>query len=208
MKRTIVTTSICSHCNKESETTLHVLWYYEKITSVWRRAFGVLNFVFYSLTSFADLLDLVSTSNFSPDLFVRICWFISQKRNKAQVHEPILPLAYIPATTRDNLREFQRLQLKPHDTSRPMREVWKPPNTNTRKTDFDGAMFEELNIIMPPSVVILETITARRVVHLIHELGLHSDKGVLVCSMTQGSRLSLWTHQLPISKRRSKATTP
>ena len=197
MKRTIVTTSIYSHCNKEPKTTLHVLWYCEKITSVWQLAFGILNSVFYSLTSFANLLDLVSSSNFNPDLFTMICWFIWQKRNKARAHEPVLPLANIPATTRDNHREFQRLQLKPHDTSRPKQEVWKPPNTNTWKTNFDGAMFEDLNeagigvvvrnskgevmaafsekIILPPSVVILETITTRRAIHLIHELGLPSS---------------------------------
>jgi len=183
MKRTIVTTSICSHYNKELETTLHALWYCEKITPVWQQAFGVLNSIFYSLTFFVDLLDLVSSSHLNPNLFAMICWLIWQRRNKTQVREPVLPLANIAATTRDNLREFQSLQLKPHDTSRPRRKVWKPPDTNTCKTNFDKTMFKDLNkagigvvvqnsqgevmaamsekIIMPPSVVILETIAAR-----------------------------------------------
>lgn len=61
--------------------------------------------------------------------------------------------------------------------------MWTLPDTNTCKTNFDRAMFEDLNkagigvvvrnsqgevmaamserIIMPPSVVILETIEAR-----------------------------------------------
>ena len=139
-------------------------------------------FYFYSLTFFVDLLDLVSSSHLNPNLFAMICWLIWKRRNKTRVREPVLPLANI-AATRDNLREFQSLQLKPHDTSRPRCKVWKLPDTDTCKTNFDRAMFEDLNkagigvvvrnsqgevmaamserIIMPPSVVILETIEAR-----------------------------------------------
>ncbi|KAL0015448.1 hypothetical protein SO802_002517 [Lithocarpus litseifolius] len=136
-------------------------------------------------------------SRLSPDLFAIICWLNCQRRNKTRVWEPILPLTNIAATARDNLREFQSLQHKPHDTPRPRRKVWKPPDTNTCKTNFDRTMFEDLNkagigvvvrnskgevmaamsekIIMPPSVFILETIAIRRAVHLIHELFLPSS---------------------------------
>ena len=73
--------------------------------------------------------------------------------------------------------------------------IWKPPNTGTLKTNFDEAIFEDLGaagigvvvhnssgkvlvalseiIPMPSSIVVLETIAARRAVQFLQELDLH-----------------------------------
>ena len=70
-----------------------------------------------SITSFADLLGLVSSSNISLGLFVMICWAIWQRRNKSRANKPFVPLQKIPTSALIHLQEFQRLRLKPHDKS-------------------------------------------------------------------------------------------
>ena len=79
----------------------------------------------------------------------------------------------------------------------PKNPVWKPPDPRQVKTNFDGAIFEDLleagirviirnskgevlaalskRIPTPSSVVILESFAARRAVQFIHEIGLRSS---------------------------------
>ena len=79
----------------------------------------------------------------------------------------------------------------------PKNPVWKPPDPRQVKTNFDGAIFEDLQeagigviirnskgevlaalskrIPTPSSVVILESFAARRAVQFIHEIGLRSS---------------------------------
>lgn len=75
--------------------------------------------------------------------------------------------------------------------------MWKPPDSGQVKTNFDSAMFRDLQaagigvvvhnsegevlaalsegIPMPSSVVILESLGARRAVQFIHEIGLRNS---------------------------------
>ena len=82
-------------------------------------------------------------------------------------------------------------------TQQPKKPVWKPPSPRQVKTNFDGAIFEDLQeagigviirnskgevlaalskrIPTPSSAVILESFAARRAVQFIHEIGLRSS---------------------------------
>ena len=90
---------------------------------------------------------------------------------------------------------FQQLRVKCQTKPRPSKVVWKPPDSGKWKTNFDGAMFEDLNVAgirvvvcnsqwevlatlfeiipMPSSMVKLETLTTRRAVHFCRHLILY-----------------------------------
>ena len=77
----------------------------------------------------------------------------------------------------------------------PRRPRWKPPDQGYVKTNFDGAIFEDLHvagicvviqndqgevlvalaekILIPESMLTLEILAARRTIQFAHELGIH-----------------------------------
>ena len=79
----------------------------------------------------------------------------------------------------------------------PCKLRWKPPNQGGVKTNFDGAIFEDINaaslgvviqndrgkilaamaekVPIPDSVLTLETLAARRAVQFVHEVGISSS---------------------------------
>lgn len=95
----------------------------------------------------------------------------------------------MPLTFYRNFRE--------HIQPFPTRPSWKPPDPYELKTNFDGAIFDDLSaagmgvvvrnsqgeilaalsgkIPIPSSVLMVETLAARRAVLFIHELGMHSS---------------------------------
>ena len=95
------------------------------------------------------------------------------------------------------LQEFQDQHGKSVNKQPPKQSVWRPPDPSTLKTNFVGAVFEELGaadikvvvrnssgeimaalseiIPLPSSIVVLETIAARRAVKFLQELDLHSS---------------------------------
>ena len=92
-----------------------------------------------------------------------------------------------------HLRDFQQFYAKPESKKLPRKVIWKPPDASLLKTNFDGAVFEDLgsvgtgavvrdssgevlaalseSIPLPSSIVALETIAARRAVLFVRELG-------------------------------------
>ena len=74
LKRKVVSSSLCSLCQSETESILHALWNCEKIKSVWTWVFRDLPFEFFGLQNFADLLKCFNHSSFSSELFAMICW--------------------------------------------------------------------------------------------------------------------------------------
>ena len=92
-----------------------------------------------------------------------------------------------------HLADFQQFCAKPKSKKLPRKVIWKPPDASLLKTNFDGAVFEDLGVVgtgavvrdssgevlaalsesipLPSSIVALETIAARRAVLFVRELG-------------------------------------
>lgn len=111
-----------------------------------------------------------------------------------------MPIEKIPAIAHNHIQECQRLRYAFQVKAWPRQAVWRPPNPSTLKTNFVCAMFEDLNeasievvvrnskdseikimvalcgkFPMTSSMVLLETIAARRAVHFTHEIGIPSS---------------------------------
>ena len=130
-------------------------------------------------------------------MFITICWFIWNQRNKIRVKDIVAPLEKTSDLAQQYLMEFQQLRSKPVTKKLPKKVIWKPPDAGLLKTNFDGAVFEDLGaagigivvhnssgevlatlseiIPLPSSIVALEIIAARRIVLFLHELDLHGS---------------------------------
>ena len=108
-----------------------------------------------------------------------------------------MPLDKLSDLAQQYLQEFQQLHGRSVIKQPPKQIIWKPPDLSTLKTNFDGAVFEDLDatgvgfvvrnssgevlaalseiIPLPSSIVILETIAARRAVTFLQELSLGSS---------------------------------
>ena len=143
--------------------------------------------------SFLDVLQKVRTKPALLPLFATTAWTIWFQRNKACLMDQPMPLHHIVEYARNYLGEFKSLD-GPHPPRRratPPR--WSPPVAGMVKINFDGAWFRESDmaglgvvirngdglvlaalseqIVKPPSVEILELLTARRAVTFAAESG-------------------------------------
>ena len=126
-----------------------------------------------------------------------MCQSIWCRRNKCRVNEVVAPLAKISDLANQHLQEFQQQQGKPSMKQTPKKTIWKPPDPSTFKTNFYGAVFEDLGAAsigavvcnsvgefkaalfeitpLPSLIVALETLATRRVVHFVQELDLQGS---------------------------------
>ena len=77
-------------------------------------------------------------------MFITICWFIWNQRNKIRVKDIVAPLEKTSDLAQQYLMEFQQLRSKPVTKKLPKKVIWKPPDAGLLKTNFDGAAFEDL----------------------------------------------------------------
>ena len=108
-----------------------------------------------------------------------------------------MPLDKLSDLAQQYLQEFQQLHGRPVIRQPPKQTIWKPPDVSTLKTNFDSAVFEELDAVgigvivlnssgevlaalfeiipLPSSIVVLETIAAQRAVTFLQEPSLGSS---------------------------------
>ena len=96
-----------------------------------------------SFLSFSELLALVFYHQRNPVLFAFNIWTIWHQRNQVRTQQNHRPLNQISQWAHDSFVEFQALKIAPLP-SRPVRRAqWKPPDKETFKINFDGAIFAE-----------------------------------------------------------------
>ncbi|KAL0011696.1 hypothetical protein SO802_006804 [Lithocarpus litseifolius] len=163
------------------------------IKDVWDSRFASLPSQFFGAHNYADLLNLFLSSNFDTELFAMTSWELWTRRNKVRVGEMAKLINRVVEEARKQLQEFLRSRPNPKKKMRKTKTVWKPPDLCSVKINYDGAMFEDINAVgigvvaqndrgevfaamteripIPDSVLVLETLAARRAVQFAHEVG-------------------------------------
>ena len=190
-RRRVVLSNSCTSCNREPETVIHALWGCEKVKGAQGTNFNELQSARNPF--FFNLFWLVLQNPRGAEGFIMICQFIWNQRNKIKVNEAVASLEKIPELAQKHLADFQQFCAKPESKKLPKKVIWKPPDAGLSKTNFDGAIFEDLGaagigavvrnssgevlatlseiIPLPSSIVALEAIAARRAVLFVRELG-------------------------------------
>ena len=129
VQKTIVSYPLCASCLQVPEDVLHALWCCTNLKKVWSSDFHELVAANHQFCSFADLFGMLIKNQCKLDRFATTCWMIWNRRNKVRVHQPVLPLDRISASTREYLSEFLKLCPKAAKQVRPVKKVWKPLTT-------------------------------------------------------------------------------
>ena len=136
-RRRVVLSNSCTSCNREPEIVIHALWGCEKVK-------GAQGTNFNELRSTRNLFWLVMQNPCGAEGFIMICQFIWNRCNKIRVNEAVASLEKIPELAQKHLADFQQFYAKPESKKLPKKVIWKPPDAGLLKTNFDGAIFEDL----------------------------------------------------------------
>ena len=194
VKRKFLEEDVCQVCNKESETISHALWECEVLQEVWSTKFGWVDRGQARHGSFCDLVAWIQGKHQLIDLFATTAWFIWCRRNKVCLNEPAIPLNKIADEALHYLRTYRNGHSKEKRKTPRGKIKWSPPPSGMFKTNFDGAIFEELGeagigvvirnfagevmaslsekIPLPATVEAVEMLAARRAVKFVQEVGL------------------------------------
>ena len=192
-RRKVVLSNSCTSCNREPKSVIHALWGCEKVKVAWGTNFDELRIATNQALSFVDLFRLVLQNPRGAKGFIMVCWFIWNRRNKIRLNEAVAPLEKTSDLAQKYLVDFQQQWAKSTSKKLSRKVIWKPPDTGLLKTNFDGPVFEDLGAVgigimvrnsssevlaalfeiipLPSSIVVLETIAARRAILFTRELG-------------------------------------
>ena len=95
VRRHILTDAMCPECKVQPKDTLHALWFCSILQDVWKVSFSKLMTETGFNSSFLEVLERASTDKSSLKLFAMTISEIWQRRNKARVGEPIVPVCQI-----------------------------------------------------------------------------------------------------------------
>lgn len=95
--------------------------------------------------SVVKLVELVQENKLNLELFAMTCWTSWNCQNKVRLNELRLPLDRIVDHAFNILQVFQRAHPALPKPVRPTRPSWKPPDPHELKTNFDGAIFDDLS---------------------------------------------------------------
>ena len=164
--------------------------------------------------TFIDLLGTVFTKNREPAFFAMVLWALWNRRNNLRLGKKVEPLTHLLQQAKQRLGDFQH-----HNTARvePVGHPptsWQPPGPFQYKVNVDEALFEADNtaglgvvirnehgqvmaslsehIFLPPTVLEVEALAARRGLELAIEMGfrnivLESDSQILIIALREGS---------------------
>ncbi|KAL0012764.1 hypothetical protein SO802_007872 [Lithocarpus litseifolius] len=143
-----------------------------------------------------DLWEMLGQKPDSKELFAVSAWLLWTRRNKARLKQPIIPLQQVSSEAKQYLSEFRKYNGMTKKQKKSRIEKWSPPETNSLKTNFDGAFLantgaagigvvirnslgqvkDALSKKIPAlaSVTVLEMLAARRAAAFTRELGIES----------------------------------
>ena len=147
-----------------------------------------------SCSSFLEVLERATANKLSLDLFAMTLVEIWQRRNRARMGEPTVPVCKVAPKATSALQEFQQLRPIHAVIPRTARAVkWRPPSAPCVKANFDSAIFSqdglagtdviiqnEQELVMatlsqqipsPASVEMVEVLAARQALVFAKELG-------------------------------------
>ena len=96
-----------------------------------------------SFSSFSELMAWVFDHQRNPVLFAFITWSIWHQRNQVRLQQNHRPLNQISQWALDSFVEFKALTTATLSSRLVRRARWKPPEKETFKINFDGAIFAE-----------------------------------------------------------------
>ena len=144
VRRHILTDAMCPECKVQPKDTLHALWFCSILQDMWKVSFSKLMTETGFNSSFLEVLERALTDKSSLKLFAMTISEIWQRRNKARVGEPIVPVCQIASKAYGALREFQQLHPTHTVIPRTARAVkWRPFIAPCVKENFDNAIFSQ-----------------------------------------------------------------
>ncbi|KAK9998084.1 hypothetical protein SO802_017687 [Lithocarpus litseifolius] len=187
----------CGSCSPAPENVVHALWGCEKIKHIWSQDFGWVDRTAAVDFSFKDLVEEIREKLQTFALFAITAWAIWHHRNTTQLQEYSMPLDRIATYAKDYIRNLKSLEYSHPWTQSRVSKKWNPPPLNSYKTNFDGAMFNELSeagigvvirnckgeimvalsekIQKPQSVVVLKMLAARKAALFARECGIQQS---------------------------------
>ncbi|KAL0015374.1 hypothetical protein SO802_002443 [Lithocarpus litseifolius] len=164
--------------------------------------------------SVMDLMCRVRNEGKSVEQFSVLAWFIWCRKNKSHFKEPCLSPEKLFEAAAKALAEFQVKKAESLPKQNPAIQKWHPPQTDTYKINYDGAVFTKSNeagigvvvrnekgevmaslaekIGMPVGgVEVIEAMAARKAILLAVELGFHQciiegDSEIVFKALTEG----------------------
>ncbi|XP_030941423.1 uncharacterized protein LOC115966310 [Quercus lobata] len=144
VRRRVLTDALCPECKVQPEDTQHALWSCPILQDVWKVNFGKLVANTSSSSSFLEVLERATADKPSLDFFAMTLAEIWQRRNRAHVGEPTVPVCQVAPKATSALQEFQQLCPIHPVIPRTARAVkWRPPFAPCVKANFDGAIFSQ-----------------------------------------------------------------
>lgn len=136
---------MCHLHSAETEDVFHALWGCEKLQSIWATNFGWVDRSRVQSSSFLEVVNLIHENPQLVPLFAVTAWSIWYHQNKTRLQEHSLPLDRISAFAKEYIRDFKNMGSPLHRSRHVTDKKWRPPITGNIKTNYDGAIFGELD---------------------------------------------------------------
>ena len=212
--RKIIQHDCCDLCREHKKDVKHALYSYPKLEDFCKKMPQWSHDNLKRVVTFIDLLGTIFAENREPAFFAMVVWALWNRRNNLRLGKKAKPLTHLMQQAKQRLGDFQR-----HNTAwvepvgRPPIS-WQPPGPFQYKVNVDRALFEADNtaglgvlirnehgqvmaclsehILLPPTVVEVEALAAKRGLDLAMEMGfrnivLKSDSLILITALWEGS---------------------
>ena len=176
-RRHVIDDPMCTSCNSEPESTLHILWLCSITKQLWQSVPWHRKLIKDTYSDFQEhLLNCVQTlSTTELKLFAMMSWSLWYQRNCVRLNKPVEPVASLLPRTYELLQEYIDVQERPiQNQIQAVGQIqsrttvsWKPPAMGRVKINYDGAVFNKTGeagigvIIRNPQGVVMASLSQR-----------------------------------------------